>query len=212
MAFSGFQDLDPQFAAALQRFIADSPGISPYSGYRSPERQAVLYRNAVAKYGSEQAARKWVAPPGRSRHGMRTAVDLRYDTPAARQWAHANATKYGLTYPMSWEPWHIEPVGARNGGAGNQASAPPEVAAVASSSAATENGAPVQAALAGAPFSQQLAGTANQAFTPQALLERRMGLPDPQAPLSMQTAMSDIMMGVSPMRRVVMRGLMGLFG
>jgi hypothetical protein len=123
MPFSGWDDLNPQFASSLQAMIAAQPGISPFSGYRSPARQAVLYDAAVRKYGSPEAARKWVAPPGSSQHGFRNAVDLHYANDAAREWAHAHAGDYGLTFPMSWENWHIEPIGARGshqgvGGAG----------------------------------------------------------------------------------------------
>lgn len=117
MPFSGFQDLDPRFAGSLEQMIAAQPGISVGSGYRTPQRQAELFRNAVAKYGSEAAARHWVAPPGRSRHNMHLAADLQFASPAARQWAHDNAAKYGLTFPMGHEAWHIEPIGARGGGA-----------------------------------------------------------------------------------------------
>jgi hypothetical protein len=113
MPFSGFGDLQPQFAADLQRMIAaQGGGITPFSGFRSPARQAELYKAAVAKYGSEQAARKWVAPPGKSHHGFGTAVDLRYADEAARTWAHANAARYNLRFPMAHEPWHIEPIEA----------------------------------------------------------------------------------------------------
>jgi hypothetical protein len=38
-----------------------------------------------------------------------------------RQWVHDNAAAYGLRFPMSWESWHIEPAGARGGGAGSTA-------------------------------------------------------------------------------------------
>src|SRR4029077_20494775 len=106
MAFSGFQDLGPEFGGSLQRLMAANPGISVTSGYRSPERQAGLFRNAVAKYGSEQGARHWVPPPGHSQHNMRLAADLHFANPAVRQWAHDNAAKYGLTFPMGHEPWH----------------------------------------------------------------------------------------------------------
>ena len=85
--------------------------ISIYSGYRSPAHQKRLWDRALKKYGSAKAARKWVAPPGRSQHNMGTASDLRYGSDAARQWAHANAGDYGLNFRMSHEPWHIEPVG-----------------------------------------------------------------------------------------------------
>lgn len=118
MPFSGFQDLDPRFAAALQQMIAANRSISPFSGYRSPERQAELFQAAVQKYGSEEAARAHVAPPGHSFHNKRLAADLAYADEAARQWAHANAGKYNLLFPLTHEPWHIELAGARSGAPG----------------------------------------------------------------------------------------------
>lgn len=110
------EGLTPEFAAALEKFIGAAPGtITVNSGYRSPERQAELWAAALEKYGSPEAARKWVAPPGRSQHNFGRAVDLGYASPEVEAWAHENAATYGLNYPMSWEPWHIEPIGARGG-------------------------------------------------------------------------------------------------
>ena len=85
------------------------------SAYRSPERQAQLWEEALAKYGSPEAARKWVAPPGNSKHNHGQAVDLRFLGDEAKNWVHANAAQYGLNFPMAHEPWHIEPVGSRGG-------------------------------------------------------------------------------------------------
>lgn len=105
----------------LGRMLADMPPelrgqITIKSGFRTPERQAQLWQEALQKYGSAEAARKWVAPPGRSQHGFGNAGDLAFGSDAARQWAHANAAKYGLAFPLGNEPWHIEAAGARVGG------------------------------------------------------------------------------------------------
>jgi hypothetical protein len=103
--------LDPSFAKALLAMIAESNGrITIASGYRSVERQTQLFNDAVKKYGSESAARHWVAPPGHSNHNRGLAVDLGGDIALA----HQLAPKYGLSFPMSWEQWHIEPIGARD--------------------------------------------------------------------------------------------------
>ncbi|WP_196804815.1 phage tail length tape measure family protein [Methylopila sp. M107] len=108
---------DPVFDDRMKAMFADAPGkISVYSGYRSPEYQQGLWNRAVAKYGSPEAARKWVAPPGRSMHGYGEAADLRYENPQTRAWAHENAGRYGLRFPMGHEPWHIEPIGGRRQG------------------------------------------------------------------------------------------------
>lgn len=99
-------------------------GLQVYSGYRSPELQATLYENALQKYGSPEAARKWVAPPGRSKHNSGQAADLKYngtridklpeDHPA-RAWLSENVGRFGLAQPMDWEPWQVEVAGARSG-------------------------------------------------------------------------------------------------
>lgn len=102
------------FHSALNKMIAASGGkLSIKSGTRTPERQAQLYAAALQKYGSPEAARKWVAPPGHSNHERGLAVDLGFSDPAAIAWAHQNAGQYGLTFPLSNENWHIEPLGAR---------------------------------------------------------------------------------------------------
>lgn len=98
--------LDPTFGAALDQLIADAPGrITITSGWRSLEQQTELWE-ASDKTG------RWVAPPGRSNHERGLAADLDYATPAVEAWAHTNAARYRLTFPMPWEPWHIEPQGA----------------------------------------------------------------------------------------------------
>lgn len=110
--------LNPEFSAALAKMIAEAPPeiqskFQVMSGARSNERQAELFKAAVQKYGSEQAARKWVAPPGRSFHNKGLATDLTYLDPSARKYAHENAAKYNLAFPMGHEPWHIELANAR---------------------------------------------------------------------------------------------------
>jgi LAS superfamily LD-carboxypeptidase LdcB len=114
--------LDPGFASNLTAFTdaATKAGyrIQVFSGYRSQAKQDALFAAAVKKYGSEKAARKWVAKS--SNHTRGIACDLyingqRMDLNApgkvgeGTKWAHDNAQKFGLHFPMSWENWHIEP-------------------------------------------------------------------------------------------------------
>lgn len=113
MPFSGFGDLNPDYAFRLQAFINASGGrISVTSGYRSIERQTQLWNQALAKYGDPEIADNWVARPGKSNHNHGIAADLGFANADARRWAHANAARFGLHFPMSWEPWHIEPLGS----------------------------------------------------------------------------------------------------
>lgn len=100
---------DTGFRGSVERFIAARPGTSLTSGYRSTDEQTVLWNNAVKKYGSESAARKWVAPPGSSNHNHGFAADLS----GIENIADEELAKFGLYRPMSWEPWHVEPLGHR---------------------------------------------------------------------------------------------------
>lgn len=122
--------LDANFNSSLARMFASAPPeirsqLRIKSAYRSTDRQQELWDAAVAKYGSPEAARKWVAPPGKSQHNHGNAADLEYLSPAAKEWMHANAQQYGLHFPMAHEPWHIEPVGARGGAPAAPGASPP---------------------------------------------------------------------------------------
>lgn len=116
----GIEGLDQEFNQRLLAMLLAAPdsvrsSVKIISAYRSPERQAQLWKDALAKYGSESEARRWVAPPGRSNHNHGLAIDLRYSTNAARTWFHQNAERFQLRFPMEHEPWHIEPIGVREG-------------------------------------------------------------------------------------------------
>jgi LAS superfamily LD-carboxypeptidase LdcB len=76
------------------------------SGWRSAEHQAQLYQEAIAKYGSPEKARRWVLPPGESRHVTGEAIDV--GPAAAAAWLEANGARYGLCRIYANEPWHFE--------------------------------------------------------------------------------------------------------
>lgn len=113
------------FNSQLERFLAAAPGkISITSGKRDSGRQKELWDQALAKYGDEATARKWVAPPAGtkmsdgsiatgSKHEHGVAADLNYADEATKQWAHENAGNYGLHFPLGNEPWHVEISGSR---------------------------------------------------------------------------------------------------
>jgi hypothetical protein len=107
---SHVEGLKPEFQSRLGPFLRTVDNTQILSGYRSPEHQKRLFDRAVKKYGSAAAARKWVAPPGRSNHNKGIAADLSYGDAAARNRAHKEAESFGLTFRMSHEPWHIEPI------------------------------------------------------------------------------------------------------
>ena len=115
-----FSGMTPAMQAALANMFQNAPEniraqLQINSGYRSVALQAQLWAGALKKYGSEAEARKWVAPPGHSQHNAGNAADLKYLSPEAQKWAHENAAAYGLAFPLSNEPWHVEALGARDG-------------------------------------------------------------------------------------------------
>lgn len=102
------EGVDPLLAARVKKMIADSGGrLWVTSGFRSVEHQERLWQEALRKYGSEAAARKWVAKPGSSNHNHGKAVDIG-GTDEGKAWMAANHGRYGLWQPMEWEPWHMQ--------------------------------------------------------------------------------------------------------
>lgn len=99
-------NLHPIFRQQLLAFIAASGGkVRIGSGWRSYEQQARLY----ADYKAGKPGQARAAPPGKSNHNFGLAADLIYG-PGGREWAHANAWRFGLRFPMGDEPWHVEPI------------------------------------------------------------------------------------------------------
>ena len=122
---SHIQGLNGKFQSRLAGMMndPDAPkGLGIYSGYRSPERQRELWTAALKKYGSVRAARRWVAPPGRSNHNHGQAVDLSWNGKSLKnapadvvRWVHRNAERYGLKFPLGNENWHVEMQETRGG-------------------------------------------------------------------------------------------------
>lgn len=106
------EGLHPQLAAAVDQLIAASQGsVHLVSGYRSTERQAQLWSDALVKYGSAEAADDWVAPPGHSMHERGLAVDLGGDLERAAYLV--DGLGLPLHRPLVHEPWHFELMGSR---------------------------------------------------------------------------------------------------
>ena len=106
----GVANLDPDLLGALRRAATDAAadGVQFYvdSGWRSPEYQEQLLREAVSKYGSEEEAARWVATPNTSAHVSGDAVDIgRTDASA---WLSEHGAGYGLCQIYGNEPWHYE--------------------------------------------------------------------------------------------------------
>lgn len=102
--------LDPALTAALDQARAaaarDGITIEVTSGWRSREHQTRLFREAVARYGSEEEAARWVARPGTSVHEAGEAVDV--GPVVARQWLSVHGAGFGLCQVYANEPWHYE--------------------------------------------------------------------------------------------------------
>jgi hypothetical protein len=104
--------LNPQLAAAVDSLVRASQGsVHLVSGFRSSNQQTLLWNQALAKYGSPEAADDWVAPPGHSMHERGLAVDLGGDL--SRAVALIDSLDLPLYRPLANEPWHFELVGTR---------------------------------------------------------------------------------------------------
>jgi D-alanyl-D-alanine carboxypeptidase len=103
-------NLDPALLGALRQAATDAAGdgveFLVNSGWRSPEYQDQLLREAVAEYGSEEEAARWVATPEMSPHVSGDAVDVGpFDATA---WLSEHGAAYGLCQVYGNEPWHYE--------------------------------------------------------------------------------------------------------
>jgi LAS superfamily LD-carboxypeptidase LdcB len=103
-------NLDPDLLGALRQAAADAADdeveIFVNSGWRSPEYQEQLLREAISEYGSEEEASRWVATPDTSAHVSGDAVDIAPSDAAA--WLSEHGAGYGLCQIYSNEPWHYE--------------------------------------------------------------------------------------------------------
>jgi len=112
---ASWENLDPEFRARLSAMYDAAPPdvkrqLSVMSGWRSLETQARLYRGGRPG----MVAR----PTPNAPHVRGEAADLSgYGGP--RGWVHQHAHEFGLRFPMSYEPWHIQ-LDPRYGGRGGR--------------------------------------------------------------------------------------------
>jgi zinc D-Ala-D-Ala carboxypeptidase len=103
-------NLDPALRRALRRAATEAARarVAFYvdSGWRSPKYQEQLLDEAIAKYGSEEQAARWVATPSTSAHVSGDAVDI--GPAAATTWLSKHGATYGLCQIYRNEPWHYE--------------------------------------------------------------------------------------------------------
>ncbi len=103
-------NLDPGLLDALRQAATDAADdgveFSVNSGWRSPDYQDQLLREAVAEYGSEDEAARWVATPETSPHVSGDAIDI--GPTGATAWLSEHGADYGLCQIYRNEPWHYE--------------------------------------------------------------------------------------------------------
>lgn len=109
-AHAGIARLDPGLRQALREATeaaaAEGVDLLVNSGWRSPEHQERLLREAVSEHGSEAEAARWVATPDTSPHVSGDAVDVGPFDAAA--WLSEHGAGYGLCQIYRNEPWHYE--------------------------------------------------------------------------------------------------------
>lgn len=93
-------------AAATAAAERDGVRVHVNSGWRSAAYQEQLRQDAVAEYGSEEEAARWVATPENSEHVSGDAVDL--GPVAAQDWLSQHGAEFGLCQIYANERWHFE--------------------------------------------------------------------------------------------------------
>ena len=103
-------NLDPDLLAAVRAAARDAQEdgvrLEITSGWRSKAHQQRLFDEAVAEYGSEQEARRYVSPPYLSAHVSGDAVDI--GPTEADDWLNQHGAAYGLCQTFANEIWHFE--------------------------------------------------------------------------------------------------------
>lgn len=103
-------NLDPDLLDALRQAAADAEddgvGFQVNSGWRSPEYQDQLLREAISEYGSQEEAARWVATADTSPHVTGDAIDIGQSD--ATEWLSDHGAEYGLCQIYDNEPWHYE--------------------------------------------------------------------------------------------------------
>ncbi len=104
------EGLSPKLRTRLKKAMtaakADGVTIRINSGRRSAAKQRRLLQEAIKRYGSYEAATRWVLPPDKSAHVKGQAVDIAPQ--AAMVWLNKNGWEYGICRPYDNEPWHFE--------------------------------------------------------------------------------------------------------
>ena len=101
--------LATRFSVAQSFARADGVELILTSGYRSLERQQMLFDREVQIRGSETEAAKWVLPPQFSHHPKGLAIDVNYPgDQIGAYWLETNGSRFGLCRVYANEWWHFE--------------------------------------------------------------------------------------------------------
>jgi LAS superfamily LD-carboxypeptidase LdcB len=108
--YPGVANLDSDLLQALREAATDAAddGVEFIvdSGWRSPEYQDQLLREAISEYGSQEEAARWVATADTSAHVSGDAVDIGHFDATA--WLSEHGAEYGLCQIYRNELWHYE--------------------------------------------------------------------------------------------------------
>jgi hypothetical protein len=105
-------DVQPKLRSAIGEMVAAAPpeiraGMKIESGFRTLKQQEDAWR----RY--QEGKISLAARPGHSMHEVGLAVDWDFSSPAASKWAHDNAGKFGLVFPLgSRDPDHMQLAGS----------------------------------------------------------------------------------------------------
>lgn len=103
--------LSARFAVAKSFARADGVTLTLTSGFRSLERQSMLFDREVVIRGSETEAAKWVLPPQFSHHPQGLAIDVNYPgDKLGAYWLERHGSRFGLCRVYANEWWHFEGV------------------------------------------------------------------------------------------------------
>jgi D-alanyl-D-alanine carboxypeptidase len=102
--------LRPGLRHAVQQAARDAEAegvdVVVTTGWRSAAYQQRLLDDAIAQYGSREAALRWVSTPRTSEHVRGAAVDI--GATDADDWFLRNGSRYGLCRTYANEMWHFE--------------------------------------------------------------------------------------------------------
>ena len=106
-AISGLDDaLRTAMRSAEDAAARDGIRFAVTGGWRSREYQQWLLDTRIAEWGSEAAAREFVATPDSSRHVTGDAVDI--GSVDAQYWLVEHGWQWGICQTYANEPWHFE--------------------------------------------------------------------------------------------------------